>query len=154
MIRVRACAAVLSMLTPVGCARGQAQMVGTSAESAEDARRLKAMIDYCIALSGDGIVEPLVSVTPAQAAAAAAVYLRQYFAANLEREAPSGTTAEMRGRALARAVASADRTAACLRGEYDVPAPAGSQLLRNDPGAAARDKATADLFGNMGRLGP
>src|SRR6266446_1404218 len=98
MIRVRACAAVLSMLTLAGCAGGQARMAGTSAESAENARRLKAMITYCIAPSGDGTVGPLVSVTPAQAADAATVYLRQYFAANVEHDAPSGATAEMRGR--------------------------------------------------------
>ena len=153
MIRVRACAAVLSMLTLAGCAGGQARMAGTSAESAENARRLKAMITYCIAPSGDGTVGPLVSVTPAQAADAATVYLRQYFAANLEHDAPSGATAEMRGRALARAVASADRTARCLRGKSAVPAPAGSQLVLNNAGAAARDKATADLLGNMGRPG-
>src|SRR5215467_13022624 len=66
-------AAILAV-TLGGCAGGRPRMLGTSAESARDATRLRAMIVDCVAgAAARGDVEPL-SLTPEQTAQATLVY--------------------------------------------------------------------------------
>ncbi len=142
---------VLSMvaLVLVACAGAQARMAGTSAESAEDARRLHAMMAYCVAPQGDRTVAPLVSVTPSQAADAATFYLRRYYSLQIQHDAGYAPTADLQAQALARAAPHANRTAACMRNWYAIPV-TGPALLPNGSGGEIRDKPTMDLVGNMG----
>lgn len=137
-------------LALASCAGGQARMASTSAESAEDARRLQAMLSYCVAPQGDGIVAPLVSVTPSQAADAATYYLRRYYTLQIQNDAGyMPPAAGFQAQALARATTDANRTAACMRNRYAIPV-TGPALLPNGPGGEIRDKPTMDLVGNMG----
>jgi len=150
MIARRSIVLSVVALALTSCAGGQARMAGTSAESADDARRLHAMMSYCVAPQGDGIVAPLVSVTPPQAADAATYYLRRYYTLQIQHDAGSyAPTADLQAQALARAVPHANRTAACMRNRYAIPV-TGPALLPNGPGGEIRDKPTMDLVGNMG----
>jgi hypothetical protein len=129
MSGTRALVVPVMLAALIGCAGGRARMIGTSPESAEDAQRLQAMLTYCIAPSGDGVVTPLVSITPQQAGDAATVYLRQYFWTSVQHDAPQPGT-EMRTQVVARATTHANRVSGCMRSKYGLPVPSGAELVQ------------------------